>query len=194
VGTGFSDRQLEDLESASIRSSERFARATGDVPKGRDHVWYESRARLRGALQGMDRGRPAPPSRVRALRDDKKPEECWTRSNDVETIEEVAGRPSPADRTGRFTNLDKVFWPEEGYTKGDLIAYYQAISPWILHYLRDRPLVMTRYPDGINGKSFFQKDAPGFGPAGSARSGCGASTAGARSTTSSATTSRRFST
>ena len=45
-----------------------------------------------------------------------------------------------------------------------MIAYYRAISPFILPYLRDRPLVMTRYPDGIKGKSFFQKDAPGFGP------------------------------
>ena len=58
----------------------------------------------------------------------------------------------------------KVFWPEEGYTKGDLIEYYRAISPWLLPYLKDRPLVMTRYPDGIAGKSFFQKDAPNFAP------------------------------
>ncbi len=63
-----------------------------------------------------------------------------------------------------LTNLKKVFWPEDGYTKGDLIAYYQTIAPWLLPYLRNRPLVMTRYPDGIGGKSFFQKDAPGFTP------------------------------
>jgi bifunctional non-homologous end joining protein LigD len=63
-----------------------------------------------------------------------------------------------------FTNTGKVFWPDEGYTKGDLIEYYRAASPWLLHYLRNRPLVMTRYPDGIGGKSFFQKDAPGFTP------------------------------
>jgi bifunctional non-homologous end joining protein LigD len=63
-----------------------------------------------------------------------------------------------------LTNLKKVFWPEDHYTKGDLIAYYTAIAPWLLPYLRDRPLVMTRFPDGIAGKSFFQKDAPGFAP------------------------------
>jgi bifunctional non-homologous end joining protein LigD len=63
-----------------------------------------------------------------------------------------------------LTNLKKVFWPEEGYTKGDLIEYYRAVSPWLLAYLRNRPVVMTRYPDGITGKSFFQKDAPGFRP------------------------------
>ena len=57
-----------------------------------------------------------------------------------------------------------MFWPKQGYTKGDLIEYYRAISPWLLPYLRDRPLVLTRFPDGINGKSFYQKDAPGFVP------------------------------
>jgi bifunctional non-homologous end joining protein LigD len=64
----------------------------------------------------------------------------------------------------RLTNLEKVFWPAEGYTKGDLIAYYDTIAPRMLPYLRDRPIVLTRYPDGIAGKSFFQKDAPDFAP------------------------------
>ena len=64
-----------------------------------------------------------------------------------------------------LTNLKKVFWPAEGYTKGDLIAYYDAVAPLLLPYLQDRPLVLTRFPDGITGKSFFQKDAPEFAPA-----------------------------
>jgi bifunctional non-homologous end joining protein LigD len=46
---------------------------------------------------------------------------------------------------------------EDGFTKGDLIRYYQAIAPWVLPYLRDRPLMLTRFPDGIHGESFFQK-------------------------------------
>jgi bifunctional non-homologous end joining protein LigD len=62
------------------------------------------------------------------------------------------------------TNVTKVFWPGEGYTKGDLIAYYDAIAPRLLPYLRDRPVVLARYPDGIGGKSFFQKDAPEGAP------------------------------
>src|SRR5206468_10608671 len=57
-----------------------------------------------------------------------------------------------------LSNLEKIFWPEEKYTKGDLIEYYRAISPWLLPYLKDRPVVLTRFPDGITGKSFFQKD------------------------------------
>jgi len=63
-----------------------------------------------------------------------------------------------------ITNPKKVFWPDEGYTKSDLIDYYDAVSPWLLPYLKDRPLVLTRYPDGIKGKSFFQKDAPEWTP------------------------------
>jgi bifunctional non-homologous end joining protein LigD len=71
---------------------------------------------------------------------------------------------APVEKKVPFTNLGKVFWPEEKYTKGDLIEYYRAISPWLLPYLKDRLLVLTRYPDGIKGKSFFQKDAPSFAP------------------------------
>lgn len=57
-----------------------------------------------------------------------------------------------------FTHLDKVYWPDEGYTKGDLIDYYREISAFILPYLKDRPLSLNRHPDGIAGMNFFQKD------------------------------------
>ncbi len=73
------------------------------------------------------------------------------------------GPSSPRERLV-LSNLDKVFWPEDGYTKGDLLEYHRRIAPWMLPYLEDRPLVMTRYPDGIEGKSFFQKDAPPHAP------------------------------
>ena len=72
--------------------------------------------------------------------------------------------PRVAPREVRLSNLRKVFWPDDGFTKGDLIGYYDAIAPFMLPYLRDRPIVLTRYPDGIKGKSFFQKDAPVFVP------------------------------
>lgn len=75
-----------------------------------------------------------------------------------------ASAPAPANKAITFSNLKKVYWPGEKYTKGDLIDYYRAISPWLLPYLRNRPLVMTRFPDGIDGKSFYQKDAPEFAP------------------------------
>ncbi|MGH7602399.1 MAG: DNA ligase D [Gemmatimonadaceae bacterium] len=63
-----------------------------------------------------------------------------------------------------FTNLKKIYWPAEKYTKGDLVDYYRAVSKWMLPYLDNRPLVLTRFPDGIDGKSFYQKDAPVFAP------------------------------
>jgi DNA ligase D len=62
------------------------------------------------------------------------------------------------------SNLDKVFWPEAGLTKGDLIDYFDRISGFILPPLRDRPLTVKRYPDGIHGFSFFQKNTPKYAP------------------------------
>lgn len=66
-----------------------------------------------------------------------------------------------------FTHLDKIFWPEERYTKGDVIAYYEKIAPYILPYLKDRAESLNRFPDGIEGGHFYQKDIdpeqlPGF--------------------------------
>lgn len=58
------------------------------------------------------------------------------------------------------TNRSKIFWPDEGYTKGDLLDYYAAIAPAILRFLRGRPIVLVRYPDGIAGKSFYQWNVP----------------------------------
>jgi len=58
----------------------------------------------------------------------------------------------------KVTNLTKVYWPDEGYTKGDLIAYYNSVSKYILPYLKDRPQSLNRFPNGISGGSFYQKD------------------------------------
>ncbi|MGO9849783.1 MAG: non-homologous end-joining DNA ligase [Methylocella sp.] len=60
--------------------------------------------------------------------------------------------------TGHFTHLDKVFWPKERFTKGDVIRYYNKIADVILPYLRNRPMVLNRHPNGIRGASFFQKN------------------------------------
>jgi bifunctional non-homologous end joining protein LigD len=58
----------------------------------------------------------------------------------------------------RLTNLNKVYFPESGVTKRELIAYYYRVADHILPFLKDRPLVLRRYPDGIRGQAFFQKD------------------------------------
>jgi len=85
-------------------------------------------------------------------------------------------RPLPAERRGeawwaeidgrelRLSNLDKVFWPDEGYTKGDLVAYYANVAELILPHLQDRPLTMKRMPDGIAGDFFYEKTAPSHTP------------------------------
>jgi bifunctional non-homologous end joining protein LigD len=59
-----------------------------------------------------------------------------------------------------LSNRSKVFWPEEGYTKGDLLDYYASIAGVMLPFLRERPVVLVRHPDGIHGKSFFQWNVP----------------------------------
>ena len=64
----------------------------------------------------------------------------------------------------RLSNLDKIFWPDEGYTKGDLIAYYLNVSDLMLPHLAQRPLTMKRMPDGIDGPFFYEKSAPSHVP------------------------------
>lgn len=63
-----------------------------------------------------------------------------------------------------FTNLSKIYWPVEKIRKRDLINYYEQISPFILPYLKDRPQSLNRYPDGITGQNFYQKDVTGKVP------------------------------
>jgi bifunctional non-homologous end joining protein LigD len=64
----------------------------------------------------------------------------------------------------RLTNLSKVLWPDDGITKADFINYLAQVSPYILPHLKDRPMVFTRYPDGIYGKAFYQKNIPEYAP------------------------------
>jgi bifunctional non-homologous end joining protein LigD len=64
----------------------------------------------------------------------------------------------------KFNNLGKVFWPREGYTKRDLLNYYYQAAPYILPYLIDRPQSLNRFPNGIDGKSFYQKDVTDTAP------------------------------
>ncbi len=63
-------------------------------------------------------------------------------------------------RSLAVTNLDKVLWPNDGITKGDLIAYYRAVAPWLLPHVQQRPLTLERYPDGIAEPGFWEKHIP----------------------------------
>jgi bifunctional non-homologous end joining protein LigD len=175
VGTGFDSRELSEIRD---RSTRRATPAVSGAPAGARHTWVEPElvceVRFKEWTHG---GNLRHPVFVR-LRDDKRPDEC-TRPGEAEPIapppvrdalpeEDAPAPPVPPSSQGQRTakkpaelsNLDKVFWPEEGYTKGDLLAYYRAIAERLLPYLKDRPLVIDRYPDGIAGKSFYQKNAP----------------------------------
>ncbi|MEQ1856291.1 MAG: DNA ligase D [Longimicrobiales bacterium] len=166
VGTGFSDAQLGEL-LAALQAIEvkKCACDRGPVPKGKSNHWVRPELVVEVQYKELtEQGLARHPSFNR-LRSDKKPSECVVEGS-VSVPEEPPPPPPTVveERTVPFTNLDKVFWPEEGYTKGDLIEYHRRVAEWMLPYLEDRPLVMTRYPDGIDGKSFFQKDAPPYAP------------------------------
>lgn len=64
-----------------------------------------------------------------------------------------------------LSHLDKVYWPEDGLTKGDMLAYYRDVAEVILPYFRDRPVTLRVFPEGIHGVSFYQRDAPEHAPA-----------------------------
>jgi bifunctional non-homologous end joining protein LigD len=193
AGTGFSDKQLVEVRQTLAASRRDGPACGGPIPQEKGINWTEPRLVCEVEFTEWTEERLLRQPVFLHFRNDKKPEECvraaGQRGGGVEKqAEELSGgsklvpnesgglpanRPAAPslERSGQaprprleFSNLDKVFWPEEGYTKGDLIEYYRAISPWMLPYLKDRPVVLTRYPDGIGGKSFFQKDAPGFVP------------------------------
>jgi bifunctional non-homologous end joining protein LigD len=63
-----------------------------------------------------------------------------------------------SDNAPKLTNLSKIYWPDEGYTKGDLIDYYREVASFILPHLKDRPMSLNRHPNGITKPNFYQKD------------------------------------
>ena len=165
VGSGFSDAQLDEW-SPRLEEAETEASPVEDPPRGRGHHWIDpERLRLVAEVrykEWTDDGSLRQPVFLR-FRDDKPLTEC-VRRTDVASLAPVVEAEAEPPRQVRLTNLDKVFWPDAGLTKGDLVRYYETVAEWILPYLRDRPLVLTRYPDGIHGKSFYQKDTPDWAP------------------------------
>jgi len=169
AGSGFDHELLLSLGQRLM--ADRVAKPTcgGPFPKSRGHIWVTPKVVVEVRYkEWTEDGLLRQPVFLR-LREDKPIEECPMpkRSVDEETASAAAAAPpeaDPAARQVRLTNLHKVFWPKEGLTKGDLVEYYRAVAPVLLPYLADRPVVLTRYPDGIEGKSFFQVNAPGFTP------------------------------
>ena len=174
AGSGFTGDQLDEI-SAQLQALVRKTPACepppgGRLPKGPEHTWVEPKLVCDVRYKELTKDGLLRQSVFVRFRDDKKPDDVvmpGSRSSQSGAGDAAPPTPSsklPTPREVKFSNLDKVFWPAERYTKGDLIEYYRSLAPWLLPYLTERPVVLTRYPDGIDGKSFYQKDAPGFVP------------------------------
>jgi bifunctional non-homologous end joining protein LigD len=161
VGTGFDHREIDRL-LRMLRPLERPDppfRETPKLPRVRkgDVVWVEP-----SLVVDVEFGEWTHDGHVRApsykgLRDDRPAAAVVHERPATDVIRK-------GKRELRLSNLDKLFWPEEGITKGDLVAYYREVAPVLVPHLRGRPFTMRRYPDGAGGKAFFQKDAPSHMP------------------------------
>jgi bifunctional non-homologous end joining protein LigD len=157
VGSGLRDDEVDRLR-ALLRPHERTTSPLVETPRmprvrAKDVTWVEPVLAAEVTFAEKTReGRLRAPVYL-GVRDDVPAE-----------------RPpiDPEVRRGRrvlkLSNLDKPFWPEEGITKGDLLAYYRDVAGALVPHLRKRPFTMKRYPDGWQGKSFFQKQAPSHMP------------------------------
>ncbi len=189
VGTGFNDKLLAELRSLLSPDIRREApcdppAGASEIPDTKTTTWVEPRYVVEVRFREFTPDGLLRHAAFARMRYDKRPNECERQHAsgdapppavsearetsgpgvDAQRVEPAPSPPQPAARTVTFSNLRKVYWPTDGYTKGDLIEYYRTISPWMLPYLANRPLVMTRFPDGIDGKQFYQKDAPEFAP------------------------------
>jgi bifunctional non-homologous end joining protein LigD len=157
VGTGFTGDEIERLLK-KLRPLERGTSPFDVVPKlpkvrKGDVTWVEPKLVAEVEFTEFTHdGHLRAPS-YQGLREDKSADE-------VRRELPIADEVTSGKRTLKLSNLDKPFWPDEGITKGDLLAYYQAVGPVLLPHLKDRPFTLRRYPNGAYEDAFFQKDAP----------------------------------
>jgi bifunctional non-homologous end joining protein LigD len=160
-GTGFDDAELDFLVSKldPLRRKTSPLAVTPRMPRVRaaDITWVEPKLVCEVEfLEWTREGRLRAPS-YKGLRDDKEARDVHREH----PRKQSAGSPQ---RPLELSNLDKVFWPGEGITKGDLIDYYRAVADVVVPQIEGRPFTMKRYPDGIAAKPFFQKNAPSHMP------------------------------
>jgi bifunctional non-homologous end joining protein LigD len=162
VGTGYTDAEIGRLLSI-LKPLERPDSPFVETPKmprvrKSDVVWVEPK--LVAEVEFVEWTREG---RLRApvylgLREDKSADEVRREVTELPTVLKKGHREL------RLSNLDKPFWPDEGITKGDLLAYYRDVAEVLVPHLRMRPFTMKRYPDGWQGNHFFQKQAPSHMP------------------------------
>lgn len=169
VGSGLDDKTIALLLQKLPPLAVPEKQAEGEympAPTGRLHIKPEVVVSVR-FLGWSDDGHARFPV-FRGIREDMSPKECTAGPKSGDALV-PADRPEPAGRAAtaaaaprkvHVTNRTKVLFPEDGITKGELCAYYEAIAPAILPYLKDRPVALVRYPDGIHGKSFYQWNVP----------------------------------
>ncbi|MFN0106611.1 MAG: DNA ligase D [Bryobacteraceae bacterium] len=151
VGTGFSEATLREIDATlkvtALARKPSFA--AGEWQPKMQWVSPSMVAEIRFAEWTNGSHLRAPV--FLGLRKDRTPKEC---------VKENPVAESKVDSKVAVTNPGKVYFPKDNLTKGDLLAYYEAVAPFLLPYLKDRPASLKRYPDGITGKSFFQKNLP----------------------------------
>jgi bifunctional non-homologous end joining protein LigD len=171
VGTGFDDRTLSLLSKELAARVSHVPAVEGELmpaPRGRTFVRPELVVNVRYAEFTND-GHLRHPVFM-GLRADVAPTDCTAAPEQTlmaepapepeQKSERPVAKPAQPRAKVKISNPKKVFWPSEGYTKSDLCAYYEALSPRILPFLRERPVILVRYPDGIEGKSFYQWNVP----------------------------------
>ncbi len=159
VGTGFNNTALHDIYNSFQKSIVAENPFKKKIPLNDKPTWVKPLLVIEISFTEQTKeGIYRHPSFLR-IRDDKipaAPEKKISAKKEKET----------APEKNQFTNKDKIFWPQEGYTKGDVINYYKTMAPYILPHLKDRPLSLKRNPNGIKDAGFYHKDAgehaPGF--------------------------------
>ena len=136
---------------------------SSDPPPEKPDKPAKGNANLR-EMRGSSASKPAKPAKSSATRAGTS-----SKSSSDEGAELQNGKSETIDIKSdgqrlHFTNLNKIYFPEVGIKKRDLLAYYYRMAGYILPFLKDRPMVLRRYPDGVGGKAFFQKEAPSFLP------------------------------
>lgn len=168
VGSGLNPGKLKPILATLEKNELKAPACRGEIDEEEDDRWTRPQlvveVRYKNWPPELSIREPA----FLRFRDDKLPHQCVPPAGAVlQPLRKGDRAPTAAELPPPrwpLSNPRKVLWPDDGITKQQLYDYYRAVSPWLLPYLKDRPLMMTRYPDGIRGKNFFQRALPKKAP------------------------------